>query len=303
MTHLVYAVTLNWNGKYETLQCLKSLSNCNYSNLKIVVVDNNSADDSIEEISLRFPEVKILANSENLGYSEGLNRGIEYSFSNGAENVLIINNDAIIDSNSIDELVKISVNEAKVGFVTGKIYFKDNPKKLQKVGKGNHPLYIVGPNLGKNELDVGQYDKITEYDFVDDVMLLVTKNLYETIGAYNPEFFFLYEETDWCIRARKAGFKIFFTPNAKAWHSLSASGGGPKNVTSTFFWFRNRILFQKFHSNNKQWSLFIIYLFPNILKSFIFMFSKNQISRILPMIKGTLSGFKWLVAYEKPTNN
>lgn len=116
-------VTLNWNRKEDTIECLKSLLELDYANYEIVVVDNGSMDGSAQAIRQSFPNITVIENKENLGYSLGMNTGIKYALEQGVKYVLIMNNDTVIDKGALTELVKVAESDPTIGFVTGKAYF------------------------------------------------------------------------------------------------------------------------------------------------------------------------------------
>lgn len=242
----VFIITLNWNGKDETLECLASLKKLDYPNYAIVVVDNGSIDGSASAIRAQFPEVIMIENRENLGYASGFNRGLQYAYEQGADYFLILNNDTIVDPQAVSELVKAAQGHEKIGFVTGKVYWHAKPQVLQSVGRFSDPDKLTRGLVGSGEIDHGQYDKEQEYDFVDDVFLLVNREVYETVGGYDSHFFLYYEETDWCARVRKAGFSILFTPKARIWHKGNV--GGPtinRSPLRHYYITRNEIIFLK----------------------------------------------------------
>ena len=242
----VSIITLNWNGKDDTLECLASLKKLDYPNCVIVVVDNGSIDGSASAIRAQFPEVTIIENKENLGYARGFNTGLQYAYKQGADYFLILNNDTIVDPPAVSELVKAAQGHEKVGFVTGKVYWHAKPDVLQTVGRYSDPKKLVGRLVGSGETDHGQYNKEREYDFVDDVFLLVKREVYETVGGYDSHFFLYFEETDWCARVRKAGYSILFTPKARLWHKGNI--GGPSTDLSPlrhYYLTRNEIIFLK----------------------------------------------------------
>ena len=178
----VFAMTLNWNGKHDTEECLKSLLEMSYPNFEVVVIDNGSEDGSVDHFKEKFgTRVHIVVNERNLGYSEGFNTGIYYAMKMGARYFLIINNDTRIDKNALTELVKAAESDLLIGFVSGKVYFYDEPNVLQTVGRLTHPITLLGPHVGANEVDVGQYDEIRNYDFIDDVFLLIRREVVEKI--------------------------------------------------------------------------------------------------------------------------
>jgi len=291
----VIIVTLNWNGKEDTLECLASLNKINYPNFEIVVSDNGSIDGSIDAIRTQFQEVHLIQNGTNLGYAKGFNSGLEYAFMNGADYVLIINNDTRVDSNVLNALVQIAESDKNIGFVSGKVYFYDDPNKIQTVGRHNHPFFLTDKLVGYGEDDLGQYDQVKEYDFLDDVFLLVSKKAYEATGGYNPNFFLYYEETDWCARIRKAGFKIVYTPHAKIWHKLGRSTGGDKGPIYTYYITRNQILFIRRNSATKYFLRYLVYLAIISPRRVARWLKYKRFTLISAYFRGLGSGFVWLI--------
>jgi len=242
----VFIITLNWNGKDDTLECLGSLRKLDYPNYEIVVVDNGSIDESVSAIRAQFSEVTIIENRKNIGYAKGFNTGLQYAYERGADYFLILNNDTVVDQHAVSELVKAAQGHKQIGFVTGKVYWYAKAEVLQTVGRHSDPNRLLERQIGSGEVDNGQYDEEREYDFVDDVFLLVNREVYEAVGGYDSHFFLYFEETDWCARVRKAGYSILFTPLARIWHKGNTGGQGVDvSPLRHFYLTRNEIIFFK----------------------------------------------------------
>ena len=179
----------------------------NYSNFDVVMVDNASSDNSVAYVREKFPKVKLIQNSENLGYSVGFNIGLSYSMKKGYEYSLVMNNDTEIDKNALHELVKTAEKDNKIGFTTGKVYYFYQPNTLQTVGRESCNKKLAGNLIGDGEVDNGQYDKIVDYEFVDDIFLLVRNEVLANVCGYDPDFFLQFEETG--LGHKFNWFKIF----------------------------------------------------------------------------------------------
>jgi len=293
----VFAITLNLNGKHDTEECVSALLEMTYPNYEVIVVDNGSGDGSVQYLKKKFKKkISIIACEKNLGYSKGFNSGIRYAMRRGAEYLLILNNDTVIHKDALTELVSIAESDPKIGFVSGKVYHYEKPNVLQTIGKKRHPIYIVKGHVGANELDEGQYDTITDYEFIDDVFLLVRKKVVEQTKGYDENFFLYFEETDWCARVRRAGYRIVYTPYAKIWHKGSMSTGGGMNPTNIFWISRNRYLFIKRNGTTKQWRLFLLKNFFYLIPRSIFVrVLKAKFSLFVALLKGNLSGLIWVL--------
>ena len=238
----VFVITLNWNGREWISECLQSLFALEYPNAEVVFVDNGSTDGSVEYVRRAFPHAHVLTNEHNLGYSAGFNVGLAYAAARGADYFLIVNNDTRMDRRALDELVAVAMQQASAGFVTGKVYYSDRPTVFQTVGKESDPVLVNGRHIGAGEEDLGQYDEISERPFGDDVFTLVSGELYRALGGYDPGLFLQAEEFDWQVRARRAGWKIYYAPGARIWHHGSMSMGGLGGPTSEYFYVRNQLV-------------------------------------------------------------
>ncbi|HLX12583.1 MAG TPA: glycosyltransferase family 2 protein, partial [Bacteroidota bacterium] len=204
----VTVLILSYNGKYLLEDSLTSYLANDYENFEVVVIDNGSSDGTMEYVKSAFPSVKTIRAEKNLGYSGGFNLGLKYAFEEvHSPYVLISNNDLRADSRVISELVKIMASDSMVGFVTGKVYYFDQPDTLQTVGKYEDPIIWNGNHIGGGEKDNGQYDQVSERVFADDVYTMVRKELYDAVGGYDSTFFLQSEEYDWQARGKNAGFK------------------------------------------------------------------------------------------------
>lgn len=292
----VFAITLNWNGREMTLDCVESLLELEYPELEIIVVDNGSSDGTPEAVKSRFPDITVIENGENLGYSEGFNRGIDRAMERGAEYLMILNNDTRIDPKAVNELVEVAQSDDSIGFVSGKVYSFDEPNRLQTVGNFTHRWDLVGGHVGMNEMDEGQYDRVMDYEFMDDVFWLVRREVIEKVGMYDPEFFLYFENTDWCARVRGAGFRIVYAPKARLWHKGSMSSGGGTNPVNTFWMARNRYPFMWRNATSLQKLRFIMSQFFIVIPStMLARLVSCKIELISPFLRGHLEGLKSII--------
>lgn len=242
MFHKVIVLILSYNGKQLLEDSILSYLFNDYPNFKVIVIDNGSTDGTKQWVEQHYQEVFVLRTEKNLGYSGGLNFGLDYAFNNQkAEYVLITNNDVKADSKVITELVRVVETDEKIGFVTGKVYYFAQPLVLQTVGKYEDPIRWNGEHIGNRESDKGQYDQVSERIFADDIFTLVRRQMYLETGGYDTNFRFQAEEYDWQARAKNLGYKIFYTPYAKIWHKDSMTIG-KKSPFKAYYDARNPML-------------------------------------------------------------
>lgn len=237
----VSVIVLNWNGCQDTIECIGSLKKVAYSNYEIIIVDNGSTDGSEAILRERFPGILILQTGKNLGYAGGNNAGIRHALNNGAEYILLLNNDTVVDPEFVTELVKVAEADDSIGILSSKIYFYDRPDILWFAG-GKFSLRTGWSiQAGYGERDTGQFDEIREIERACGCAMMVTKKVCEETGLMDDSFFCYCEETDWSLRAEKAGFKNVFVPASKVWHKVSSSTGGTKSARYIYFAIRNTL--------------------------------------------------------------
>jgi GT2 family glycosyltransferase len=238
---LVGIILLNWNTAGDTIACYRSLQKLNYQNFKIIVVDNASTDDSVGQMRLQLPEAEIVVNPENSGYAAGNNVGIKRLLDGGCQAVWILNNDTEVGPDSLGEMVKV-LSDAEVGIVGGIIYFYRDPQTGEE-GFESHAVQFANGGIfwptGKSINWRTPKDPLKPYEttFIMGASLLVRKEVFDQIGMLPEEYFLNYEETDFCVRARRAGWKLMIVPTAKIWHKFGASMG---KFSNRYFFYMHR---------------------------------------------------------------
>lgn len=258
MKHVAISL-LNFNGKKNTLDCLESLRNIKRDNFKltIVVVDNGSKEDvDLKSGTIGNIPIVVIRNSENLGFSGGHNVAIKYAFENGADYVLILNNDTYADRDFLMELLKIAERDSSVGILVPKIYFasgfefhkdryseKERGKVIWYAGGEMDWANVIGQNRGVDAVDIGQFDKTEETELATGCCMLIKREVLEKIGLFDDKYFLYYEDADLTMRVKKNGFKIVYIPKSIIWHKNAVSAGGSGSMLQDYYITRNRLLF------------------------------------------------------------
>jgi GT2 family glycosyltransferase len=251
----VVIIILHYLGEEYTKLCLESVEKIRADGLKIeaMVVNNNPKED-LTDIKKEYSRFLFLETGENLGYVGGNNYGITRALRDGADYILVLNNDTIVDKSLILELVKAAESE-KAAVIGPKIYFAkgfEYHKKRYKPADLGKVIWYAGGKIdwknvngfhrGVDEVDRGQYELSGATDFVTGCAVFIKRQVFETIGLFDERYFLYLEDLEFCQRAMKAGFKIIFAPKAKLWHYNAGSskvGGGLHDYYIT----RNRLLF------------------------------------------------------------
>jgi len=247
-------IILNYNGLKDTLECLDSIKRLktDKSDLEVIVVDNNSSDGSHESLK-KIPDIKLIQNEENLGYTGGNNVGIKLALMDQANYLIIINNDTILDPLFLENILSATkegdIISPKIYFEKGYEFHKERYAKSQ-LGKviwyaGGQIDWqnILGIHLGVDEIDNGQFSKSKEIDFATGACMLVKREVFEKMGFFDDKYFLYLEDMDFSVRAQRSGFRILFQPKAVIWHKNASSVGGSGSKLQDYYISRNRLLF------------------------------------------------------------
>jgi GT2 family glycosyltransferase len=230
---LVIVVVVTWNGKNDTLECLESLRAVLYSNFRILLVDNASSDGTVEAVRERFPDVQILRTDRNLRYAGGSNVGIRAAMEQNAKYILLLNNDTLVHPHLLTELVTAAEGDSRVGMVGGMIYYFDERDRIWFAGGKIDWWKGWIAHVGIRQRDSGQFSSQHPTEYITGCCLLVKREVVERIGLLDESYFMYGEDTDWCMRAQRAGYRLLIQPRAKLWHKVSVSSGGHLS------WFKN----------------------------------------------------------------
>jgi GT2 family glycosyltransferase len=240
----ISVVIVNWNRRALLQASLASLVGQKYRDFEVIVVDNGSADGSVEwlqDVAPTFPvSLRIIQNTENKGFCAANNQGIQISH---GEFVALLNNDAEADPNWLAELLGVirgARDSDHVGMVASKILVWETPEKIDKVG---HLIYPDGQNRGRGagEIDRGQYDRVEEVLWPDGCACLYRRAMLDEIGGFDEDFFAYADDAELGLRGRIAGWSSLYAPGAVVRHHRGATLGLTSTRRLTLIE-RNRIL-------------------------------------------------------------
>lgn len=271
---------LTWNNYSDTKECIESLIRVKQPKFSILVVDNASTDNSLKKLQADYPDLLFLELTENVGISGGYNAGIEYAVGENADYIVVTNNDIVFLEGTIDKLTKFALSNKNVGIVVPRTLNYHNHEYLAGVGGKwrNFPPSVK--MLGWNVTYKKQFNKTKKLEYAISSCYLITKELIHAIGYYDIGYFFYNDDWDYSIRARKAGFKIFYYPDAVVYHKVSISTQKSKQKEIWWQYFgMSTVRFYKKHRNQFELNVYIIWF---IIRELI----KLNINRIIPFLKG-----------------
>ncbi len=267
-------ILVNWNGLKDTLKCLDSLTKLNYINYEIILVDNGSSDDSVKVIKEKFPDIHLIETKKNLGFAGGNNVGIKKALENKSDYVFLLNNDTVVDKNICMNFVSFIKNNKKAGILGARIYKMDSEDYIDHQGGKWNAEKAEFDSYNSKSIDNLQDNK--QVDYVTGCAFFIKKEVVDKIGFLEENFFLMWEETDYCYRAKNFGFEIWAIPSAIVWHKVSSSFIGGKPHTH-YYWWRNRLLWinRNLSKNEKK------YLFKTVLlKEMAHIFKLNMIKSL-----------------------
>ncbi len=219
----VAIIVLNWNGRDVTLACLESLTGAALEGATVWVVDNGSRDGSVDAIAARFPQVRLLALEENRGYAGGNNAGMRAALDGGAGAILLLNNDTVVAADFLAPLLEVLNGDPRAAAVSSAIMRLDSPQVLQQAWSDIHFGFGLHRRRGVNALPGEGYDQLRRVDAGIGCSMLVAGDALARVGLLDESYFAYHEEIDWCLRARKAGYYIYYQPYSRVWHHYSRS--------------------------------------------------------------------------------
>jgi len=250
----IWIVVLNWNGLADTLACLQSLAQLQYGAHRILVVDNGSIDGSVDALRNGIPGagIEILEAGRNLGYAGGNNVGIRYALDRGADFILVLNNDTTVDPRLLDELVGAADRHPEAGCFGPWIFYMHDPERLWFAGAAWNSELVAFASPGKDLLASDMPAETTPTDYVCGAALFMRASLARQIGLLDERFFLVYEESDWCCHARRAGIECLMVPAARIWHKVGSSFGSEASPLRTYFSTRNSLLWAEKNASRRE---------------------------------------------------
>ncbi|MFH1754966.1 MAG: glycosyltransferase family 2 protein, partial [Candidatus Latescibacterota bacterium] len=223
----IAVIVLSWNGKDLTLACLESLLASHYSPLTVYLVDNASTDGSADAVRAAYGgRIRMIENAKNLGFAGGNNIGIRQALDDGADYVLLLNNDTTVAPDMISHMARAARDNPRMGVFGPKIYYESPPDQIWFAGGEVLLARGTARHIGIREKDSGQFDEAREVDYVSGCALMVRGTVIHDIGLLDESYEMYFEDTDFCMRAKLAGAGCYYVPQGRMWHKISPSTGG-----------------------------------------------------------------------------
>lgn len=286
----LWVVIVNWNQAQLTEACIDSFINqTNKIDFSLLIIDNGSIDHSSTYLRARFPEINLVSLPTNIGFAAGYNYGMRIAYNAGAKHILIVNNDTVADDNLLENLVNGS-KEVGADLCTPVIYYMAKKEKIWSAGGKINPILCAPlfPHSRCRKLPA----KPIKRDFISGCVMLISRNVIETIGYFDENYYLYYEDLDYCFRAKQASLQSYLIPSSKIWHHVSASSEG-SNSPEERYWmgYSSQRYFQK-HVKGVKWLIVAPWQIIHVIKTWLSLMGKRKIQSAHAFIKGTYDGIK-----------
>ena len=252
----ISVISVNYNGFAVTAAMIDSLRRHVTTPTEIIVVDNGSERDEAAILRERYPDITVLRSAENLGFAGGNNLGIRAAT---GDCLLLLNNDTEVADDTLHHLCDTLDADPAIGAVCPKIRFQEPPQAIQFAGYT--PLTRItlrNALIGFGEPDSGRFDTPHDTPYAHGAAMMVRREAIERAGMMPEEYFLYYEELDWSVRIREAGYRIAYDPRATVFHKESATTGRQSPLRS-YYLTRNRLLFARRNRRGTERRLSILY--------------------------------------------
>ncbi|MBL0176432.1 MAG: glycosyltransferase family 2 protein [Ignavibacteria bacterium] len=238
----VTAVILNHNGFDDTVACVDSLARAGYAHLPLVIVDNASPDSSGEALRARFPQHTVLLHHANDGFAAGMNEGIRRALDDGAEFVLVMNNDIVVEAGFLDGMVAHLASHPRTGIATCKAYLSSDPSRRYMTGG-----HLSLPRCNVAPLTEAEAETAMRVPFISGCIFLARAAVFRECGLMDESFFLYFEDLEFSRRVATR-WELWYLPDGVI-HHKSGGGTGWSAYTSTYHYYMNRNRFLVFRGD------------------------------------------------------
>ncbi|MBI1222152.1 MAG: glycosyltransferase [Bacteroidetes bacterium] len=292
----VSIITVNFKGNNDTSELLLCLRHCSYPNLEVIVVDNGSPEPPFH-LEKQFPEYLFIFNKENLGFAGGNNLGIRQA---SGDFIFLLNNDTLVKPGFITPILQLFEQKPEAGIISPRLMYAFEPGIVQFAGsKGMNPYTGRSFSIGWKEKDQEAFHQSYPSSTAHGAAMCIRRSVLEKIGLMWEGYFLYYEELDFCERAKKAGFSIWYCGDSEVTHKESMSTGKDSPL-KTYFLNRNRLLFIRRNMVGIQkLSAFFFFCCFALPKNVLTLLLKGDTKRAGKII----SGFAWNLTHLRLPEN
>ena len=294
----VAIIIINWNCFDYTHECLVSLEKLDYAAAEVILVDNASTDDSLLKLKREHPNLHFVQNDENLGFTGGNNSGIKYALEKGFEYLLLLNNDTIVQPDFLSVLIQSIDNKAEFAAAQPKIFYNHDRNMLWHAGGIYFGIFSRPWVVGYRRKDKARYNKQKEVDWITGCAFLVKSNVVREIGATSELFFYgCYDDVEWSLRMRDAGYKLLYCPQSVIYHAVTVASKNKsvekEGLLKPYFHYlvsRNHWILLRLRSRNVYRITSYFYQFIKFIAYTVYFIIRNRPTKLKAYLHGFIHG-------------
>lgn len=306
---LISIIILNFNRSRDTIECIQSLKKINYSNYKILLIDNCSSDNSFQIFNNMLNEVEIIKTTDNLGYTGGINFGLEYVSKYSPDYILVLNNDTIVNPEFLSHLADAMENDLNSVAAGGTILYEHERNKIWYASGNIIKWRGMAVHYSKGKIfDSSKHKEIIQTEFISGCMVLIRYKYLNIIGFEDDDFFMYLDDIEYSIRMKRKGFKLLYVPQSIIYHKVENENESPFKL---YYSVRNRLLLISKSISGfvgivaKTYFIFIILvklIYWRIFNKIFYKAAKDGIKDYFNKIYSKGNGRKYLINYNNDNN-
>ena len=303
----VLVVLVNYNNTADTIDCINSIKeNEHKTDYKIILIDNGSKDFDQSKLAALFPEIEIVISKKNLGFSGGVNIGINKAIADHTPYIMLLNNDTIASPNFISGLLETLKNNPQYSIVAPLITFYDNPDIIWFRGGSFNKYTPITRHINMNKNKNLFNKKTFPVEFITGCCMLIKTDVFNQVGLFDEQYFLYNEDLDFCYRCRRKGLELAVNPTVEIMHKVSGASNKSKNTTldphrftriKAYYSARNDLIFIKKNLRGLPKLTSLLSAFTIKYPYFILhLLKKNRLAELKEYFRGIRDGIKYKIS-------
>lgn len=289
-TPSVLIIILNWRQPETTIECVRAVQVMQGAIADILLIDNGSGDESVQRMATALPDVSVVALPDNLGFAAGVNYGLRQAMRDGYPYALLLNNDAFPAPDMLARLLTETAPD--IALLSPKIFYEVDKTRIWFAGGQQHPYLLEIRSTGRGEQDGPTWQSSRDVDYLVGTGLLVNLKAAQQVGLLDEQFFMYYEDLDWSIRLRQAGYRLRLVADAHLYHRVSVSTGGVDSPVRRYYLARSSVLFFCRHAHLGRPAAIIVYRLLSALKLLTQSLLTGQFAVARAYLRGLWDGWQ-----------
>tara|TARA_R110002020_G_scaffold189556_6_gene388790 strand:- start:309 stop:1244 length:936 start_codon:yes stop_codon:yes gene_type:complete len=293
----VAIILVNWNGYTFTADCLRSLRGVEFPEFKVILVDNASQNQEGSRLKNGFPEIDLIENSTNLGFTGGNNVGIRKALDEEYTHVMLLNNDTVVEPDFLGQMLQKFLTNPTLGVVQPLIFFLHDRKLIWSAGGKWKPAWCRSITLGDRKYNEQYQAKDRDLDWATGCCMLITRTALLKAGLLNESYFTYFEDVEWSLRFKEKGFDIELAAEAMIYHEAGASSKkkhaeGTLSATVFYYHVRNQFYLVRSQTKGLQMVLPATYHLSRFILWMAYFCARGRFQKLKSVARGIKDGWK-----------